>query len=267
MSSLPKRVKKSYPPVGIRVGVARDRAQVTTGFGGHMQAPPPNADVVLAFQQQQKQKLQASTSTQVAHAVTGGSRQSQTPSQSSSSGNMNMMQGDWSHSSSFSRVHPRQLRTEGVKSQSMDLSLPFVSSPEQMDIQAMPNIHDTNSQCQHLRHQSFGSAHMFNTQPQPLYERSRFSFNSISGSSRTSAEGMLYNQVSSPFSNGSGAISASSSYKSTSSGHPSTPTFPPHLSSPPLFGPPAPASTTSPATIYYIRDVQNYNIFESRAPK
>ena len=259
----PKHAKKSYPSVGIRVRVAKDgsiirpqraQAATTTGSGGQMQAPPPrpNADAVLAFQQQQKQKLQASTSTQVAHAVTGGSQQSQTPSQSSSPGNMNMMQEDRSRSSSFSHVQPQQLQTEDVNSQSMDLSLPFVSSPEQMDIQSMPpNIHNTNSQRQHLRHQSFGSAHMFSTLPQPLYEQSQSSFDPITGSSGTSAEGVLYNQVSSPFSNGSGAVSASSSpFTATSSGHPPTPTFPSHHSSPPVFGPPPPTSTTSPATYY-----------------
>ena len=258
-----KHAKKSYPSVGIRVRVAKDGSVIrpqrtqatTTGSGGQMQAPPPrpNADAVLVFQQQQKQKLQAPTSTQVAHATTGGSQQSQTSLQSSSPGNMNMMQEDRSRSSSFSHVQPQQLQTEDVNSQSMDLSLPFVSSPEQMDIQAMPpNIHDTNSQRQHPR-QSFGSAHMFNTQPQPLYEQSQSSFDPLTGSSGTSTtEGMLYNQVSSPFSNGSGAVSASSSpFTATSSGHPSTPTFSSHHSSPPLFGPPPPpTSTTSPATYY-----------------
>ena len=189
-----KHAKKSYPSVGIRVRVAKDgsiirpqRAQATTtGSGGQMQAPPPrpNADAVLAFQQQQKQKLQASTSNQVPHSVTGSSQQSQTPSQTSSPSNMNMMQGDRSRSSSFSHVQPQQLQTEDLNLQSMDLSLPYVSTPEQMDIQAMsPNIHDTNSQRQHLRHQSFGSAHMYNTQPQPLYGQSQSSFDPITGSS------------------------------------------------------------------------------------
>jgi hypothetical protein len=262
----PKHAKKSYPSVGIRVRVAKDgsiirpqRAQATTtGSGGQMQAPPPpNADAVLAFQQQQKQKLQASTSTQVAHAVTGGSQKSQTSSQSSSPGSMNMAHEDRSRSSSFSQVQPQQ-QTEDVNSQSMDLSsLPFVPSPEQMDIQAMtPNIHDTNSQRQHLRHQSFGSENMFNTQPQPLYEQSQSSFDPTTGSSGTSTDGMLYNQVSSSFPNGSGAVSASSSpFTATSSGHPSTPTFPPNHSSPPLFVPPSTTSTTSPT---YYRGPSSY---------
>lgn len=272
----PKHAKKSYPSVGIRVRVAKDgsiirphRAQATTtGSGGQMQAPPPrpNAEAVLAFQQQQKQKLQASTSTPVTHAVTGGSQQSQTSSQSSSPGNTNKMQEDRSRSSSFSHVQPQQLQTDDVNSQSMDLSLPFVSSPEQMDIQAMPpNIHDTISQRQHLRHQSFGSAHMFNTQPQPLYEQSQSSFDPITVSSGTSTEGMLYNQVSSPFSNGSGAVSASSSpFTTTSSGHPPTPTFPPHHLSPPLFGHPPPTSTTSPATYY--RGSSSFTSYATNSP-
>ena len=251
----PKHAKKSYPSVGIRVRVAKDgsiirpqRAQATTtGSGGQMQAPPPpNADAVLAFQQQQKQKLQTSTSTQVTHTVTGGSQQSQTSSQSSSPSSMNTMHEDRSRSSSFSQVQPQQ-QTEDVNSQSMDLSsLPFVPSPEQMDIQAMSsNIHDTNSQRQHLRHQSFG----FSSQPQPnLYEQSQSSFDPTTGSSGTSTEEMLYNQVSSSFPNGSGAVSTSSSpFTATSSGHPSTPTFPPNHSSPPLFGPPP---TTSSPTYY-----------------
>jgi hypothetical protein len=270
----PKHLKKSYPSVGIRVRVAKDgsiirpqRTQATTTeSGGQMQAPPPrpNADAVLAFQQQQKQKLQASTSTQVAHAVTGGSQQSQTSSQSSSPGSMNMLQEDRSRSSSFSHVQPQQLQTEDVNSQSMDLSsLPFVSSPEEMDIQT--NIHDTNSQRQHLRHQSFGSAHMFDTQPQHLYEQSQSSFDPITGTSGTSTEGMLYNQVSSPFPNGSGAVSASSSpFIAASSGHPSTPTFPPHHSSPPLFGPPPTTSTTSPATYY--RGPSSFTSYATNSP-
>ena len=270
----PKHAKKSYPSVGIRVRVAKDgsiirpqRAQATTtGSGGQMQAPPPrpNAEAVLAFQQQQKQKLQASASTQIAHAATGGSQQSQTSSQSSSPGNMTTMQ-DRSRSSSFSHVQPQQLQNEDVSSQSMDLSLSFVSSPEQMDMQAMPpNNHDTNSQRQHLRHQSFSSAHMYNTQPQPLYEQSQSSFEPMNGSSGTSTEGMLYNQVSSPFPNGSGAVSASSSpFTTTSSGHPSTPTFP-HLSSPPLFGPPPPTSTTSPATYY--RGPSSFTSYATNSP-
>jgi hypothetical protein len=136
----------------------------------------------------------------------------------------------------------------------MDLPLPFVSSPEQMEIQAIPpkdyGIHDTDSQRHHPRHQSFGSAHMFDAQSQSLYEQSQSSFDPITGSSGASADGMSYNQVSSPFSNGSGAISDSSSpFTATSSGHPSTPTFPSHHT-PPLFGPPRSTSTTSPATYF-----------------
>ena len=263
-----KHAKKSYPSVGIRVRVAKDgsiirpqRAQATTttttttGSGGEMQAPPhrPNADAVLAFQQQQKQKLQATTPTQVAHSVTGP-QQSQTSSQTSSPSRMDMMHEHRPRSSSFSHTQPQPLQAQDVNPQSMDLPLPFASSPEQMDIQAMPpkdyDIHDTNSQRQHPRHQHFGSAHMFETQPQPLYEQSQSSFDPITGSSRASADGMSYNQVSSPFSNGSGAISASSSpFTATSSGHPSTPTFPSHHSTPPLFGPPPP-STTNPTTYF-----------------
>jgi len=271
-----KHAKKSYPPVGIRVRVAKDgsivrpqRIQATTGSGGQMQAPPlmtstprPNADAVLAFQQQQKQKLQAVTATQVAHAITG-SQHSQTSSQTSSPGNMNMMHEHEhrSRSSSCSHIQPQQhLQPLDVNSQSMDLPLPFVSSPEQMDIQAMSRkdygIHDTNSQRQHSRHKPFGgSAHMFEqtqpqSQPQPLYDQVQASFDHTNGSS-ASGDGMSYNQVSSPFSNGNGAISASSSPFTTNSGHPPTPTFPSHHSTPPVFGPPPPTSTGSPATFFH----------------
>ena len=257
-----KTTKKSYPPVGIRVRVAKDgsiirpqRAQDTT-TEGQMQEPPPrsNADAVLAFQQQQKQKLQAMTPTQGSHTITG-SQHSQTSSQtfSPASNTMNMIDED--------------LRTEDVNSQSMDLPLPFVSSSEQMDIQTMSRkdygIHDTNSQRQR---QSFGSTHMFDAQPQPLYEQSQSSFDPITNSSGGSADGMSYNQVSSPFSNGSGAISASSSpFTATSSGHPSTPTFPCHHSTPPLFGPPAPPpSTTSPANYY--RGSSSFTSYATNSP-
>ncbi|KAF8804356.1 hypothetical protein BYT27DRAFT_7243763 [Phlegmacium glaucopus] len=257
-----KHAKKSYPSVGIRVRVAKDgsiirpqRAQATAGSGGQMQAPlmtstpRTNPDAVLAFQQQHKQKLQAATATQVAHAITG-SQNSQASSQTSSPSNMNMMHEHRSRSSSFSHVQPQQqIQPLDVISQSMDHPLPFVSSPEQMDIQVMPrkdySIHDTNSQHQH---KPFGSAHMFEqtqTQPQPLYEQSQASFDPSS----TSADTMSYNQVSSPFSNGSGAISASSSPFTTSSGHPPTPTFPSHHSTPPVFGPPPPPPT--PATYFH----------------
>lgn len=252
-----KHAKKSYPSVGIRVRVAKDgsiirpqRAQATSGSGGQMQAPPsrpnPNPDAVLAFQQQQKQKLQATTANEVAHAITG-SQQPQTPS---SPGNMNIMHEHRSRSSSFGHVQPQQHLD--VNSQSMDLSLPFVSSPEQMDIQAMPTkdygLHDGNSQRQHPR-QPFGSAHMFETQPQPLYEQSQASFDRTNGSSG-SADGMSYNH-SSPFSNGSGPISGSGSpFTTTSSGHPATPTFPSHHT-PPIFGPPPTNSTNSPANYFH----------------
>ena len=258
-----KHAKKSYPSVGIRVRVAKDgsvirpqRAQATTtASGGQMQAPPPrhNADAVLAFQQQQKQRLQGTTPTQVAPS----SQHSQTSPQTSSPSNVNMMDEHRSRSSSFSHAQPQPLQTEDVNPQSMDLPLPFVSSPEQMNIQAMPPkdyaIHDTNSQRQHPRHHSYGSTHMFDAQSQPLYEQSQPSFDPITGPSGGSADGMSYNQnqVSSPFSNGSGAISASSSpFTATSSGHPTTPTFPSHHSTPPIFGPPPPTSTTSSATYF-----------------
>lgn len=262
-----KHSKKSYPSVGIRVRVAKDgsiirpqRAQTTATSGGQMQAPPPrtNADAVLAFQQQQKQKIQAATTTQVSHAITG-SQHSHSSSQSSSPANTNLIHEHRSRSSSFNQVQPQQqLQSLDVNSQSVDISLPFVSSPEQLDIQATPTkeygIHETNSQ-----HQPFGSARMFETQPQALYEQSQASFDHPNGSSAASADGMPYNPVSSPFSNGSGAISASSSpFTTTSSGHPPTPTFPSHHSTPPVFGPPQPTSINSPATYYHGSSFTSY---------
>ena len=156
-------------------------------------------------------------------------------------------------SSSFSHVQPQQqVQPPDVNSQSMDPPLPFVSSPEHMDIQTTPakdyGIHDTNSQQQHA---PFDSAHMFEqaqTHPHPLYEQSQASFDHTNGSSGASADGMSYNQVSSPFSNGSGE--SNSPFTATSSGHPPTPTFASHQSTPPVFGPP-PTSATSPATYFH----------------
>lgn len=255
-----KHAKKSYPSVGIRVRVAKDGSiirpqRVQAGSGGQMQAPSsmtstprPNADAVLAFQQQQKQKLQATTAT---NGITG----SHIPqsSQTSSPGNMDTMHEHEHHPRSPSFGHAQPL---DVNSQPMDLPMSFISSPDQMDIQAMPRkdygIHDTNSQRQHPRHQPFGSAHMFEQtqpQPQPLYEQSQASFDHTNASSG-SADGMSYNQVSSPFSNGSGVISASGSPFTTSSGHPPTPTFPSHHSTPPVFGPSS-TTTASPATYFH----------------
>ncbi|KAF8153178.1 hypothetical protein B0H34DRAFT_861342 [Crassisporium funariophilum] len=265
-----KQAKKSHvhPAVGIRVRPAKDGMPVvrsrthslSVSGGGQMQAPPPlmtstprplpGADAVFAFQQQQKQKLQGLSSAATATTATNHSHPS---SQTSSPGNMNTIHEQDPHrsrSSSIGRAETHAPQQPGDRaSQSMDYTSSFGPSSGVHEMESLQPRH----QRQHPspQHQSFNrSPPMFDgaqPHPQAVYDQSQVPFGSMHGSSGAQVEEMSYTSVSSPFSNNSVPVSATSSpFTTTSSGHPPTPTFASHHPTPPVFGPlPTAASPTT----------------------